>query len=96
MAAKSDPGKVLGIVNVRNLESFWVTTTGGWFGMTGIVVIIATMAMRRAWMAKDEIKTHRFCGPRTRWNVEKNSAPRAKQTIATRDFAHEYRGAESG
>lgn len=60
MAAKSDPGKVLGMVNFRNSEPFSVTTRGGSFGMTGIVVIMATTAMRHAWIAKDETNTHRF------------------------------------
>lgn len=96
IAAKSDPGKALGMVKVRNSESLRVTTTGGWLGMTGIVVTMATIAMRRACMAKDEINTHRFCGPKNRWKVEKKSAPKAKHTIAARDLAQEYRGAESG
>lgn len=96
IAAKSEPGNALGMVNVRNSESFWVTTTGGSLGMTEAVVMMATIAMRSVWMAKDEIKTKRFCGPKTRWKVEKKRAPSAKHTIAASDFAQEYRGAESG
>lgn len=96
IAAKSDPGKVLGMVKVRNSESFRVTTTGGRLGITGIVVIMATIAIRSVWMAKEEISTHLFWGPKSRWRVEKNNAPSAKHTIAAKDFAQEYRGAESG
>ena len=89
IAAKSDPGKLLGNVNLMNSELCSCTTTGGSFGMTGIVVMMATTAMRTDWMAKEEINTHRFWGPKKRWKVEKKSAPRAKHAIAARDFAQE-------
>lgn len=96
IAAKSDPGNALGMVNVRNSESFRVTTTGGSLGMTAAVVMMATIAMRSVWMAKEETRTQRFWGPKNRWKAEKDRAPSAKHTIAASDFAHEYRGAESG
>jgi hypothetical protein len=34
--------------------------------MTGIVVMMATTAMRTDWMANEEINTHRFWGPKNR------------------------------
>ena len=66
IAAKSDAGKELGKVKVRNSESFRWTTVGGSLGMTGMVVRMATIAIKVACRAKDDVKTHRFCGPKNR------------------------------
>lgn len=60
MAAKSEAGKELGKVKTRKSKSFRWTTVGGSLGMIGIVVRMATMAIRVAWRAKDDIKTQRF------------------------------------
>ena len=83
IAAKSDPRNVLRMVKVKNSESFRVIMTGEWFGDN--------------WNRGDDcndgerhIKTHRLCGPKNQRNDEKNSAPRAKQTVAARDLAQEY------
>lgn len=60
IAAKSDAGKELGKVKVKNSESFRWITVGGSLGMTGIVVRMATIAISVAWRANDDISTHRF------------------------------------
>lgn len=36
--------------------------------------------------------THRLSGPRCRWNLEKNNAPRQNDRMAAKDFVQVYFG----
>lgn len=89
MGAKSETGNLLGIVKVRNSGLCTVTTVGGRFGTTPVVVMMATTPTTSAWKPKLDTSTHRICGPKKRWKVEKPRAPSAKKTMATSDFDQE-------